>query len=114
MVRDKTQIINSQNKVMSLEELALQPMEFRMNYIQEFIQRLLSSWSGADLAEIDLNVGLSKYGIDSIVASNMKLQIKCYIGAMFEVCILLNLLRVLYIFSTSNKLKVELLNDHQM
>lgn len=70
---------------MTLEDLALQPLEFRMNCVQEFIRRLLSSWSGADAAELDLNVGLHKYEIDSIAATNMKLQIKNNIGATFEV-----------------------------
>jgi acyl carrier protein len=73
------------NKVMTLKELALQPLEFRVNYVEEFVKRLLSSWSGADAAELDLNVGLHKYGIDSIAATNMKLQIQNNIGATFEV-----------------------------
>ncbi len=85
MIREKMLVTNEQNNVMTLEELALQPIEFRVNYVQEFIKRLLSSWSGADVAELDLNVGLIRYGIDSIAATNMKLQIKNIIGAMFEV-----------------------------
>lgn len=70
---------------MTLHDLALQPLEFRVNYVQKFIQRLLASWSGADAAELDLNVGLYKYGIDSIAATNMKLRIENNIGATFEV-----------------------------
>lgn len=96
MVRDKEQIINDQNKVVSLEELALKRIEFRVNYVQEIIQRLLSSWSGVDVGELDLNVGLSKYGIDSIAASNMKLRIKSNIGATFEV----RTFFTLYVFCT--------------
>jgi acyl carrier protein len=91
MIREETLVAAEENKVMTLEDLALQPLEFRMNYVQEFIKRLLSSWSGADVAELDLNVGLHKYGIDSIAATNMKLQIRNNIGATFEVssCIFL-------------------------
>ena len=85
LIREETLVITEENKVMTLEDLALQPLEFRVNYVQEFIKRLLSSWSGADAAELDLNVGLHKYGIDSIAATNMKLQIKNNIGATFEV-----------------------------
>ena len=73
---------------MTLEDLGLQPLEFRINYVQEYIKRLLSSWSGSDVAEIDLNVALVKYGIDSITATNMKLQIQNSIGAVFEVGII--------------------------
>ena len=85
MIREETLVVTEENKVMTLEDLALQPLELRVNYVQEFIKRLLSSWSGADVAELDLNVGLHKYGIDSIAATNMKLQIKNNIGATFEV-----------------------------
>lgn len=70
---------------MTLKELALQPLEFRMYFVKEVIKRLLSSWSGADAAELDLNVGLHKYGIDSFAATHMRLQIKNNIGATFEV-----------------------------
>lgn len=70
---------------MTLNDLALQPLEFRMNYVQEFIKRLLSSWSGAEAGEFDLNVGLHKYGIDSFAATHMRLQIKHNIGVTFEV-----------------------------
>ena len=87
MIREETLVVTEENKVMTLEDLALQPLELRVNYVQEFIKRLLSSWSGADVAELDLNVGLHKYGIDSIAATNMKLQIKNNIGASFEVSI---------------------------
>ena len=72
---------------MTLKELALLPLELRVKYVEDFIKRLLSSWSGADPAELDLNVGLHKYGIDSIAATNMKLQIENNIGAVFEVSI---------------------------
>ena len=70
---------------MTLKDLALQPLEFRMNFVGEVIKHLLSSWSGADAAELDLNVGLHKYGIDSFAATHMRLQIKNNIGATFEV-----------------------------
>ena len=85
LIRDEILVVSEDNKVMTLEDLALQPLEFRLNYVEDFIKRLLSSWSGADVAELDLNVGLHKYGIDSIAATNMKLQIKNNIGATFEV-----------------------------
>ena len=85
-IREETMLSTGENnKVMTLKELALQPLEFRVNYVEEFVKRLLSSWSGADAAELDLNVGLHKYGIDSIAATNMKLQIQNNIGARFEV-----------------------------
>ncbi|CAB4020054.1 Phthiocerol synthesis polyketide synthase type I, partial [Paramuricea clavata] len=84
MIREETLVAAEENNVMTLEDLALQPLELRKNYVQEFIKRLLSSWSGADVAELDLNVGLHKYGIDSIAATNMKLQIRNNIGATFE------------------------------
>ncbi|CAB4025205.1 Phthiocerol synthesis polyketide synthase type I, partial [Paramuricea clavata] len=84
MIREKTLVAIEKNKLMTLEDLALQPLEFRVNYVQEYIKRLISSWSGADVAELDVNVGLYKYGIDSISATNMKLQIKNNIGAIFE------------------------------
>jgi hypothetical protein len=86
--RDKMQITKGEEKDMTLEDLGLQPLEFRINYVQEYIKRLLSSWSGSDVAEIDLNVALVKYGIDSITATNMKLQIQNSIGAVFEVGII--------------------------
>ena len=70
---------------MTLKDLALQPLEFRINYVQKFIQSLLASWSGAHAAELDLNVGLHKYGIDSITATQMRLRIEDNIGASFEV-----------------------------
>ena len=78
-------LIAERRIVMTLKDLALQPLEFRVNYVQEFIKRLLSSWAGADAAELDLNVGLHKYGIDSFAATHMRLQIKNNIGAEFEV-----------------------------
>ena len=84
-IREETLVIADESKVMTLNDLALQPSEFRVSYVEEFIKRLLSSWSGADAAELDLNVGLHKYGIDSIAATNMKLQIQKNIGAEFEV-----------------------------
>ena len=87
-IREETLITVEDTKVMKIEDLALQPLEFRINYVQEFIKRLLLSWSGADVAELDLNVGLYKFGIDSIVATNMKLKIQNMIGATFEVSIL--------------------------
>ena len=83
--RNKMLIINENENIMGLEDLALQPLEFRINYVEEYIKRLLSSWSGSDIAEIDLNVGMVKYGIDSIATTNMKLQIQNNIGAVFEV-----------------------------
>ena len=80
-------LVTEENNVMTLKDLALQTLEFRVNYVEEFIKRLLSSWSGADVAELDLKVGLHKYGIDSIAATNMKLQIQNNVGATFEVSI---------------------------
>lgn len=85
MIRDETLIGNEENNHTTLQDLALQPLELRVNYVQEFVKRALSSWSGADVAELDLNVGLHKYGIDSIAAQNMKFQLKDNIGASFEV-----------------------------
>ena len=81
--RDETLIVS--DSIMKLESLALQPWEFRVNFVQDFVKRLLSSWSGSEVPELDLNVGLYKYGIDSIAATNMKLQIESGIGATFEV-----------------------------
>ena len=52
---------------------------------RNFFKRLLSSWSGSEFSELDLNIGLYKYGIDSIVATNMRLKIQSSIGATFEV-----------------------------
>jgi acyl carrier protein len=89
--RNKMQIMDEKEKNMTLEDLALQPLEFRMDYVQDYIKRLLSSWSGSDIAEIDLNVGLVKYGIDSIAATDMKLRIQSNIGAVFEVGIVKNI-----------------------
>ena len=85
LIREKTLLIAEKRKVMTLKDLALQPLEFRMNYVREFIQGLLSSWSGAEPGELDLNVGLHKYGVDSFAATHMRLQIKNNIGATFEV-----------------------------
>ena len=85
MIRDEGPIKNEQNTITTLEELALKPREFQVNYVQEFVKRLLSSWSGMDVAELDLNVGLHKYGIDSIAATSMKFTINNAIGATFEV-----------------------------
>jgi acyl carrier protein len=85
------QIMDEKEKNMTLEDLALQPLEFRMDYVQDYIKRLLSSWSGSDIAEIDLNVGLVRYGIDSIAATDMKLRIQSNIGAVFEVGIVKNI-----------------------
>ena len=86
-IREETLIILEDSDMMKLEDLALQPLEFRIKYVEDFIKRLLSSWSGADAAELDLNVGLYKYGIDSIAATNMKIKILNNIGATFEVSI---------------------------
>ncbi|XP_028415494.1 uncharacterized protein LOC114538524 [Dendronephthya gigantea] len=80
--RDETMVVA--DDVMKLEDLALQPLEFRVNYVQDFVKRLLSSWSGSEISELDLNMALHKYGIDSIAATNMKLRIKSSIGANFE------------------------------
>jgi acyl carrier protein len=87
LIREETLLATDESKVMTLKELALLPLELRVKYVEDFIKRLLSSWSGADPAELDLNVGLHKYGIDSIAATNMKLQIENNIGAVFEVSI---------------------------
>ncbi|XP_028397228.1 non-reducing polyketide synthase cla3-like [Dendronephthya gigantea] len=80
--RDETIVVT--DDIMKLENLALQPLDFRVNYVQDFVKRLLSSWSGSEASELNLNIGLYKYGIDSIVATNMRLQIKNSIGATFE------------------------------
>ena len=85
LMRSDTSIANEENSVTTLHDLALQSQEFRVNYVQDFIKRLLASWSGADVAELDLNVGLYKYGIDSIAATHMKFAINNAIGATFEV-----------------------------
>ena len=85
LIREETLVLTEENNFMTLEDLALQPLEFRMNYVQKFIQRLLASWSGADAVELDLNVGLYKYGIDSIAAAQTRLRIENTIGATFEV-----------------------------
>jgi acyl carrier protein len=90
--RNKMQIMDEKEKNMTLEDLALQPLEFRMDYVQDYIKRLLSSWSGSDIAEIDINVGLVRYGIDSIAATDMKLRIQSNIGAVFEVGIVKNII----------------------
>ena len=78
-------VLVEENALMTLENLALQPLEFRIKYVEKFIKRLLSSWTGADPSELDLNVGLYKYGIDSITATQMRLRIENNIGATFEV-----------------------------
>ncbi len=96
MIRDEGPMINEENAITTLEELALQPLEFQVNYVQEFVKRLLSSWTGDDIAQLDLNVGLHKYGIDSIAATNMKFTINNAIGATFEVRT--NFLRFIFCF----------------
>ena len=87
LIREETLMFADGSKVMTLKELALQPLEFRVAYVEDFIRRLLSSWSGTEAAEVDLNVALYKYGIDSIAATNMRLEIHNNIGAAFEVSI---------------------------
>ena len=85
LIREETLVLVEENASMTLEYLALQPLEFRIKYVEKFIKRLLSSWTGADASELDLNVGLYKYGIDSITATQMRLRIENNIGATFEV-----------------------------
>ncbi|XP_028418020.1 uncharacterized protein LOC114542749 [Dendronephthya gigantea] len=72
------------DNVMTLESLALLPLDLRIQNVQDFIRRLLSSWSGSEASEVDLNLGLYKFGIDSIAATNMKHRIENNIGAKFE------------------------------
>ena len=53
--------------------------------MEDFIRRLLSTWTEADCHEVDLNLALYKYGVDSIGAANMSLRIRNGVGAVFEV-----------------------------
>lgn len=74
----------SQN-VMTLELLScLDPMH-RRKTIEDFVRRLLSTWTETDCHEVDLNQPLFKYGVDSIGAANMSLQTRNTLGAIFEV-----------------------------
>ena len=83
--RDETRL--AVDSVVTLESLALQPLDLRVHNVQGFIRRLLSSWSGGEASEVDLNIGLYKFGIDSIAATNMKHQIESNVGAKFEVSV---------------------------
>ena len=89
LIKEETLIIIEDKDLLRIQDLALQPLEFRINYVEEFVKSLLCSLSGADIAELDLNVGLHKYGIDSIAATNMSHKISNSIGASFEVSILI-------------------------
>lgn len=84
---DETRIskANDSTNGMTLEQLAgLDPGE-RRKTVESFIRGLLSSWSEAEDHEINLNLALYKYGVDSIGAANMSLQIRNKLGAIFEV-----------------------------
>jgi hypothetical protein len=70
---------------MTLEQLACLDPGHRRKTVEEFIRSLLSTWTEADCHEVDLNLALYKYGVDSIGAANMSLQIRNGIGAIFEV-----------------------------
>ena len=70
---------------MTLEQLACLDPAKRRRTVEEFIRRLLSTWTEGDCHEVDLNLALYKYGVDSIGAANMSLKIRNGVGAIFEV-----------------------------
>ena len=70
---------------MTLQQLACIEPQQRRKIVEDFIRRLLSTWTEADCHEVDLNLALYKYGVDSIGAANMSLRIRNGIGAIFEV-----------------------------
>ena len=76
LIRDEILSFSKLQSMTTLQELRRHPLELRMNYVKEFVRNLLSTWSGADPAEVDLNVRLYKYGIDSIGAASIAIQIK--------------------------------------
>ena len=79
---------NSPNDVtsgMTLEHLACLDPGQRRKTVEDFVRRLLSTWTESDCHEVDLNLALYKYGVDSIGAANMSLQIRNGVGAIFEV-----------------------------
>ena len=76
LIRDEILSFSKLQSMTTLQELRRHPLELRMNYVKEFVRNLLSTWSGADPAEVDLNVRLYKYGIHSIGAASIAIQIK--------------------------------------
>ena len=81
-------MLNKANDItgaMSLEQLACLDPGQRRKTVEDFIRRLLSTWTETDCHEVDLNLALYKYGVDSIGAANMSLRIRNGIGAIFEV-----------------------------
>ena len=74
-------------KALTLEDLARQDLEYRKKTVEEFVRKVLSTWTEGDSNEVDLSLGLYKYGVDSIGAANMRLQIQNGIGAIFEVIV---------------------------
>ena len=68
---------------LSLEELAARDPQHRKTIVEDFVRNLLSAW--IEGGSVDLNLSLYKYGVDSIGAANMSLQIRNGIGALFEV-----------------------------
>lgn len=77
--------LNKLQFVTNASDLALKPAHERAQQVQEYVKGLLSSSSGCAIDEVDLNVGLYKYGIDSIGASNISMLIKDNLGASLEV-----------------------------
>jgi acyl carrier protein len=81
-------MLNKPNAVangMTLEQLSFLDPGQRRKTVEDFIRRLLSTWTEADCHEVDLNLALYRYGVDSIGAANMSLQTRNGIGAIFEV-----------------------------
>ncbi|CAB3995467.1 Phthiocerol synthesis polyketide synthase type I, partial [Paramuricea clavata] len=87
-LNEETRMLNKPNAVansMTLEQLAYLDPGQRRKTVEDFIRRLLSTWTEADCHEVDLNLALYRYGVDSIGAANMSLQTRNGIGAIFEI-----------------------------
>ena len=68
-----------------MEDLAHLPSEERKEKVEEFVRNILAAYTEGVSDQVDLSIGLYKYGVDSISATDISQQIRNGIGAVFEV-----------------------------
>ena len=87
-IEGETSLIGKRNILsmeFTMEDLAHLPSEERKEKVEEFVRNVLSTYTEGVSDQVDLSIGLYKYGVDSISATDISQQIRNGIGAVFEV-----------------------------
>lgn len=87
-IKGETSLIGKRNiwsMEFTMEDLAHLPSEERKEKVEEFVRNILAAYTEGVSDQVDLSIGLYKYGVDSISATDISQQIRNGIGAVFEV-----------------------------